>query len=134
VTTTPARKRPDISMSRDEIAAFLATQSRVVVVALDAGAPVGTVADLHFVDDELAVTLRLDDPVGALIAADDRVCVIAEQFPAYYEIKGVSAHGRAALVEADDGRTRFTVGLDDTTSFDFGKVPREGKGSGKTPG
>ena len=69
MTTTPARKRPDISMSRDEIAAFLATQSRVIVVALDAGAPVGTVADLHFVDDELAVTLRTDDPVGRLGAA-----------------------------------------------------------------
>jgi hypothetical protein len=37
-------------------------------------------------------------------------------------------------VDADGGRTRFTIGLDDTTSFDFGKVPREGKGSGKTPG
>ena len=134
MTTAPERKRPDISMSRDEIAAFLAAQSRVIVVALDAGAPVGTVADLHFADDQLAVTLRIDDPLGALIAADDRVCVIAEQFPTYYEIKGVSAHGRAALVDADGGRTRFTIGLDDTTSFDFGKVPREGKGSGKTPG
>jgi len=46
----------------------------------------------------------------------------------------VSAHGRAARLPSDDGRVRFTVGLDDTTSFDFGKVPREGAGSGKTPG
>ena len=128
MTTAPARKRPDISMSRDEIEAFLATQRRVVVVALDGDAPVGTVADLELVDGEIAVTLRADDIVTKLLAVDDRVCVIAEQFPDYYEIKGVAAHGRAAFAEA----TRFTLGLDDTTSFDFGKIPRDGKGSGKT--
>ena len=121
-------------MSRDEITAFLATQSRAIVVALDDGAPVGTVAELELADGALVVTLRAGDDVGDLIAADDRVCVMAEQFPAYYEIKGVSAHGRAARLPSDDGRVRFTVGLDDTTSFDFGKVPREGPGSGKTPG
>ena len=129
-----APKRPDISMSTEEIAAFLATQTRAVVVALDGTAPVGTVADLALADGKLSVTLPAADPVTALLARDDRVCVIAEQFPAYYEIKGVSAHGRAALLDSDDGRVRFTVGLDDTTSFDFGKVPREGQGSGTTPG
>ena len=128
MTTAPARKRPDISMSRDEIEAFLSTQRRVVVVALDGDAPVGTVADLELVDDAIAVTLRADDLVTKLLAVDDRVCVIAEQFPDYYEIKGVAAHGRAAFADG----TRFTLGLDDTTSFDFGKIPRDGKGSGKT--
>jgi len=127
----PGPKRPDISMSRDEIAAFLATQSRAVVVALDGSAPVGTVADLAFADGELSVTLHAGDPVAGLLARDDRVCVMTEQFPTYYEIKGVSAHGRAALRDSDDGRVRFTLGLDDTTSFDFGKVPRRGVGSGK---
>jgi hypothetical protein len=71
------------------------------------------------------------DEVGTLLTADDRVCVIAEQFPAYYEIKGVSAHGRATIVDPTSDRIRFTLGLDDTTSFDFGKLPRDGKGSGK---
>jgi len=124
-------KRPDISMSREEIAAFLATQSCAVVVALDGTAPVGTVADLEFADNELSVTLRAGDAVADLLARDDRVCVIAEQFPAYYEIKGVSAHGRASFIDPDGERGRFTVGLDDTTSFDFGKIPREGPGSGR---
>jgi hypothetical protein len=77
------------------------------------------------------VTLHAGDAVADLLAIDDRVCVIAEQFPDYYEIKGVSAHGRAALSRVEC-RTRFTLGLDDTTSFDFGKIPREGTGSGKT--
>jgi hypothetical protein len=123
-------------MTRDEMAAFLATQSCVVVVALDGTAPVGTVADLECVNDELTVTLRAGDAVADLLAIDDRVCVIAEQFPDYYEIKAVAAHGRAAVVEhgTADGRTRFTLGLDDATSFDFGKLPREGRGSGKSPG
>jgi hypothetical protein len=123
-------KRPDISMSRDETEAFLATQSRAVVVALDGSSPVGTVADVALADGELAVTLHAGDPIADLLARDDRVCVMTEQFPTYYEIKGVSAHGRAVLTEVD-GRTRFTLGLDDTTSFDFGKVPRQGVGSGK---
>jgi len=127
-------KRPDISMSRDEMAAFLATQSRAVVVALDGTAPVGTVADVVFGDGELSVTLHAGDPVADLLRRDDRVCVMTEQFPTYYEIKGVSAHGHAAFLESDDGRVRFTLGLDDTTSFDFGKVPRQGPGSGKDPG
>ena len=132
--TEPAPKRPDISMSRHEMTAFLATQSRAVVVALDGTAPVGTVADLAFADGELSVTLHAGDPVADLLARDDRVCVMTEQFPTYYEIKGVSAHGRAELLDSDDGRVRFTLGLDDTTSFDFGKVPRQGPGSGKDPG
>ena len=132
-TPAPAPKRPDISMSRGEIEAFVATQSRAIVVALDGVAPVGTVADLEFAAGALVVTLHEGDDVADLLAADNRVCVIAEQFPEYYEIKGVSAHGRAALVETDDRRTRFTLGLDDTTSFDFGKIPRQGAGSGKAP-
>lgn len=134
MTPESARTRPDITMSHTEISEFLATQSRAIVVALDGTAPVGTVADLSFTDGALSVTLHAGDPVADLLARDDRVCVMAEQFPAYYEIKGVSAHGRAARLPSDDGRVRFTVGLDDTTSFDFGKVPREGAGSGKTPG
>ena len=131
MTTPSPRARPDISMSHDEMAMFLATQSRAVVVALDGTAPVGTVADVAFSDDVLSVALHADDPIADLIARDDRVCVMTEQFPTYYEIKGVSAHGRAAPLDSEDGRVRFTLGLDDTTSFDFGKVPRQGPGSGK---
>ncbi len=123
--------RPDISMSPGEIAAFLATQTRVIVAALDGNAPVGTVAGARLSGAEVEITLRDDDPVQALLASDDRVCVIAEQFPAYYEIKGVTAHGRARFVD-DAARTTFRVGLDDVTSFDFAKLPRAGDGSGKT--
>ena len=123
--------RPDISMTAAEITAFLATQRRVVVTALDGAAPVGTVAAGRLDAGELEVTLRTDDDVRALLASDDRVCVIAEQFPSYYEIKAVCAHGSARFVDGGAGAV-FRVGLDDVTSFDFGKLPRKGAGSGTT--
>jgi hypothetical protein len=123
--------RPNIRMSADEIVTFLATQSRVVVVALDGDVPVGTIASAQYEGDDWRVSLRAGDPVADLLAADNRVCVIAEQFPAYYDIKGVVAHGRAPMHETADGRATFAVPLDDVTSFDFGKLPREGAGSGR---
>ncbi len=123
-------ERPDISMSADEVRGFLATQRRAVVAALDAGAPVGTVAEIRLLETVVEVTLAHDDPMRVVLAVDDRVCVIAEQFPTYYEIKGVAVHGQAQPVDGVGGRT-FRLPLDDLTSFDFGKLPRTGAGSGK---
>ena len=134
MTPTPTVASDPTSRCRaDEIAAFLATQRRAVVAALDAGAPVGTVADLRLVDGAIAVTLAHDDPCAALLAVDDRVCVIAEQFPAYYEIKGVAAHGPAQPSTASADAPVPTLGLDDLTSFDFGKLPRDRRGLGQRP-
>jgi len=110
-------------MGPDEIRSFLATQDRAVVVALDDGAPVGTVGALALVDGAVEVALAPDDPVVGLLADDDRICVIAEEFPDYRGIKGVCAHGRAEALPGRD-RPTWRVGLDDTTSFDFAKVPR----------
>jgi hypothetical protein len=117
--------RPDISMSAEEVRAFLASQTRVVVAALDGGAPVGTVADVRVVDAGIEVTLAADDPVRLALAVDARVCAIAEQFPGYEQIKGVCVHGRAAPVDGVGG-VRFRLGLGDVTSFDFAKLPRVG--------
>lgn len=110
-------------MSPEEVRAFLVTQARGVVGALDAGAPIGTTADLRVVGDRLEVVLADDDPVRIALAVDDRVCVVAEQFPTYFEIKGVCAHGRVEPVDGRGGRT-FRLPLDDVTSFDFAKLPR----------
>jgi hypothetical protein len=122
--------RPDISMTQDEILAFLVSQPRMVVTAVDDSTPVATVADVRLVDEELHVRLRSGDPVRNLLARDDRVCVLTDQFPNYYEIKGVAAHGRARFDRA--GGPTFRLGLDDVVSFDFGKLPRSGAGSGRT--
>lgn len=122
--------RPDITMSAAEVRAFLATRPRAVLAALDGATPVGTVADVTLVDDGIAVTVT-DPAVRALLVHDDRVCVVADQFPAYHEIRGVVAHGRARDVVVADDRTTFRLTLDDVTSFDFAKLPREGAGSGR---
>jgi hypothetical protein len=58
------------------------------------------------------------DRARQAIAADDRVCCAVEVCPSYYEIRGVSVHGRAEPV---DDRT-VKVRTERTTSFDFGKI------------
>ncbi|MFO1538394.1 MAG: hypothetical protein ACKOVH_11350, partial [Actinomycetota bacterium] len=47
--------RPDITMSPDEVRAFLATQTRAVVVALADGVPVGSVGALALVGPDEGV-------------------------------------------------------------------------------
>jgi hypothetical protein len=110
-------------MSAAEITAFLARQARVVVVALHGDEPVGTVASAELLGGSWRVTLGPGDDVARLLAADDRVCVLVDEFPTYYEIKGVAAHGRAADRSVTHGCLTFTLRLDDVTSFDFGKIP-----------
>lgn len=123
--------KADIRMNAIEIAEFLATQSRVVVVAVDGATPVGTIASATLDGDTWKVALRPGDPIADLIARDDRVCVCIDQFPEYYRIKGVSAHGHASNQANVDGRLTFSIPLDDVTSFDFAKLPRDGAGSGR---
>lgn len=124
--TDVARERPDISLSPAEIAQFLATQPRVVVAAVDDDGPVATVGSAEFAEGCWRVTVDRDDVVARLLAADDRVCVLVDQFPTYYEIKGVVAHGRARQQSLGELSFTFTLTLDDVTSFDFSKMPVRG--------
>ena len=118
--------RADIRMTDEETRAFLAEKHEVVVVANDAGgAPIATVAPYAFEDDVIVVSLATDDPVVAALNHDDRVCVVAEQFPSYFEVRSVVVHGRADLSAAvtEDGRRAMRVPLgDDTVTFDFAKM------------
>lgn len=118
-----ASDRPDIRMSPEEIRDFLAAQPRVVVAAVDGEAPVAAMGSLRLDGDLLHVAVRADDPVAGLLANDDRVCVLVDQFPTYYEIKGVSVHGRASQQAIDGAWLTFTLPLDDVVSFDFSKTP-----------
>jgi hypothetical protein len=127
-----SRKRPDIRMSSAEIGAFIAQESRVVVVALDGDAPLATIGSAEPIDGRWKVTLPVEDDVARLIAADDRTCVLIDRFPSYYEIKGVAAHGPARKKSADNAVLSFEVDLEDVVSFDFDKLPRQGTGSGRT--
>ncbi len=127
-----SRERPDIRMSPAEIAAFIAQENRVVVVALDGDAPLATIGSAELIDGRWKVTLPVQDDVARLIDADDRTCVLIDRFPSYYEIKGVAAHGRASEMSADNAVLSFELDLEDVVSFDFDKLPRQGPGSGRT--
>ena len=116
----------DITMTVEEIHRLLDAHDEVLVVALQAGAPpAGAVGNLIWANEELGFDLDADDPVVALLEVDDRVCCVVEQFPSYFEIKGAMLHGRAH--RRHDGRSEglatFDVDLDETVSFDFGKLP-----------
>jgi hypothetical protein len=120
-------------MSRAEIEGFIAEEHRVVVVAVDGDAPLATIGSAELIETgRWKITLPVDDDVARLIAADDLTCVLIDRFPSYYEIKGVAAHGRAAEKSVSGATLSFLLDLEDTVSFDFGKLPREGAGSGRT--
>jgi hypothetical protein len=125
-----ATNRPDIRMTGAEVAEFLSTQARVVVVAVAQGQPIATVGSAKLIGEAWWVTLDAKDPVAQTLAVDDRVCVLVDQFPTYYEIKGVAAHGRARKQTDARGGFTFTLPLDDVTSFDFGKIPVKGDAHG----
>jgi hypothetical protein len=116
--------RPDIRMDEIEVSAFLRSSQRAVVVALDSGGVAnGAVGQLVHGSGEFRFVLRGDDPVVALLAHDGRACCVVEQFPSYYEIKGVMVHGRAEPVAAGaDGQAAFALAVEAVTSYDFGKL------------
>jgi hypothetical protein len=95
--------RADIRMTDAETRAFLAEKHEVVVV----------------------VSLAADDPVTAALDRDPRVCVVAEQFPSYFEVRSVVVHGHAdlAALAGGNGRRELRVRLgDDVVTFDFAKM------------
>jgi len=117
--------RADIRMTDAETRAFQADKHEVVVVANDDdGSPIATVAPYRFDGEVIAVSLAADDPVSHALAHDGRVCVVAEQFPSYFEVRSVVVHGRAVLEPVyDDGRRALRIPLgEDTVTFDFAKM------------
>ena len=115
--------KQDIRMNEAEIDRFLRSQATAIVIAITSvGAPQGAVGRLDY-DGHVAFSLRDDDPVLSLLAADDRACCVVEQFPSYHEIMGVMLHGHARQREdAEAGEVTFDLDVDKTVSFDFGKL------------
>ncbi len=114
--------RRDISMSPDEIDAFLAANREAVVAATHVdGGTLATVAGYELRDGAIAARLPAGDPVLDALRADDRVCVTIEQFPSYAEIRAVMVHGRATI-GSDAPLVEVVVPLGpDVVSFDFAK-------------
>jgi len=117
--------RPRIAMTAAEAAAFLATKRVAIVAALAAdGAPDGEPAELSCAGDVLAFRLPAGGPAHRNLLRDPRVVCTVEEFPSYAEIRGVSVHGRAVLVEEVAEHATFRVAEARIESFDFGKMRR----------
>ena len=129
-----ARER--IAMSEEEVRAFLHSQRWVVLGTLDPrGAPEADLALCGLTDATLYFGVERDGRSARHIAQDARVCCAIDQFPTYYEIKGVTVHGRARPITDADEITRvrtlmgdtadrviYALPLDDVVSFDFAKI------------
>ena len=120
--------KQDIRMSPEEIDRFLRAQATaVLVVTAKEGPPAGTTVRLDVHAGHIALTLRDDDPVVELLAADDRACCIVDRFPSYFEITGVLLHGRATRRPATTPhQATLDLALDHVVSFDFSKLSHPG--------
>ena len=130
--------RESIAMSAEELTAFIGAKPWVVVGTLDEdGSPWGDVAASLIDGRRLVFAVPNGTRAAANIERDPRVVCMNDQYPTYYEIKGVTIHGRAEPVDdpalaarlpsdpidrnAAD-RTVYAVPLNDVTSFDFTKI------------
>lgn len=118
------RGKRDIRMSEQEIAGFLTDRSDAMVLALPGeGAPLGGVGGFRYLSPQaVEFSLPTGHPLLAHLRADPRACCVVEQFPSYFEIKGVMLHGHAGTLNADDSTVWFHLRVDKVVSFDFGKL------------
>ena len=117
--------REAIAMTPAEVLAFLGAQRWMALGTLDPdGTPAGDLVPVRLVE----TTLRFAVPRGSRaddnIRRDARVCCAADEFPSYYEIRGVVVHGHAEPSGVGEGGewTEYALGLDDVASFDFRKI------------
>ncbi len=131
--------RESISMSEHDARAFLGRQPWVVLGTLDErGGPDADLVPSGLDGSTLYFSVEPGGTPERNIARDPRVCCANDQFPTYYEIKGVTAHGWARPVTdvAEAARARAVIGgaterpvyalsLDDVMSFDFSKIQNQ---------
>jgi hypothetical protein len=121
-------------MSSAEIDDLVGSERRVVVVGVKQDGPIATIGSAEVVGEHRwKVTVRAQDEVAEVLAVDDRICMLVERFPSYYEIRGVVARGRARQQRMQGGSFGFELEPDHVVSFNFAKLPRQGPGSGRTP-
>ncbi|MGE0384650.1 MAG: pyridoxamine 5'-phosphate oxidase family protein [Gammaproteobacteria bacterium] len=133
-------------MSAAEIRAFLAGVEWVAIGTLDAsGAPHADAAAALLAGERLWFAVASASPAAAHLDRDPRVCCAADVFPSYYEIKGVTVHGRArradpgeaarvrAELAARAGRQELAAdeiwwvpALEDGFGFDFARIAARG--------
>jgi hypothetical protein len=127
--------REQIAMTRREVLDFLSRQPWVMLGTLDPdGSPWGDIAPSTLEGETLYVAVGRDTRSHRNLGRDPRACCAADQFPSYYEIKGVTAHGRLRPVDDTELAHRlsggqadvavYALGIDDVASFDFTKIQR----------
>jgi hypothetical protein len=119
--------RESIGMSPQEVRELLAETRWVVLGTLGPGGePVAELARCALVGERLCFALPHGSDAQRRIERDPRVCAATDRYPSYYEICGVTVHGRAEPIDAPPalagaGAT-WALSLDDTLSFDFSKI------------
>ena len=130
--------RESIAMSTKEIATFIGSKKWVVLGTLNNdGSPSGDVVASALHGNRLVFGVPSGTRASVNIERDPRVVCMTDQYPTYYEIKGVAVHGRAERVTDTSlserlpkdpirpARTKgyaYAILLDDVTSFDFTKI------------
>jgi len=119
--------RERIEMSREEILALLAQTRWVVLGTLSAaGEPAGHVVPCALEGERLYFAVPPGSDAQRQIQRDPRVCAATDRYPTYYEIRGVTVHGRAEPAAAPPGLraagATYALPLDDLVSFDFSKI------------
>lgn len=121
-----ARER--IGMTRDEILALLATTRWVALGTLGSqGEPASHVVPCALDGERLCFAVPPDSEAQRQIERDPRVCAATDRYPTYYEICGVTVHGRAERIATPpaalrDAGATYALPLDDLVSFDFSKI------------
>jgi nitroimidazol reductase NimA-like FMN-containing flavoprotein (pyridoxamine 5'-phosphate oxidase superfamily) len=138
-----ARER--ISMTRDEVRAYLAQERWMVLGTLDPdGGPFADAVRCALDGERLAFAVPRAGRSAANLRRDARACCSSDRFASYYEIRGVTVHGRAervvdealrvrlaAALAAPEGPARgaaeaeselYALPLDDFFGFDFAKI------------
>jgi len=121
--------RERVRMTRGEVEAFLLGK-RIGVVGMlgEDGAPDGVPAPFSCAGGSVVFEASAGGPAHRNLLRDPRVVFTVEEFPSYAAIKGVSVHGRAALVGQTGERVAFRVEAQRVESFDFGKMGRRQAG------
>jgi hypothetical protein len=76
--------------------------------------------------ERLYFAVRPGSAAQRQIQRDPRVCAATDRYPSYYEIRGITVHGRAEPAAAPAGLraggATYALPLDDLVSFDFSKI------------
>ncbi len=135
--------RESITMTLDDATAFLQGRTWVALATLEPdGSPWADIVPSLLQQDRLFFKLPTGSRSHANIQRDQNVCCANDQYPTYYEIKGVVIHGKAERIDEDDIplglRDRpdplqkvagpegacYAVPVADVVSFDFSKIVR----------